>query len=168
LILKNHPLSTNPLSTNQLSIKMSTIHLTTFIAAPIERVFDLSRSIDLHKISTAHTDEEAVAGVTTGLINKNETVTWKAKHLFKTRLFTSIITEMQKGDFKSVKHEHYFKQVDNGTIMIDLFNFESPYGIIGNCFNVIYLKNYLQKLIVQRNVVIKEFAETEKWKAILT
>jgi ligand-binding SRPBCC domain-containing protein len=156
---------------------MSTIHLTTFIAAPIQRVFDLSRSINLHKISTAHTNEEAIAGVTSGLINATETVTWKAKHLFKTRLFTTLISEMQspnffidemqKGDFKSLKHEHHFKKVDNGTIMIDIMNFESPYGIIGKWFNKIYLKNYLQKFIVQRNVVIKEYAETEKWKAIL-
>jgi ligand-binding SRPBCC domain-containing protein len=157
---------------------MSTIHLTTFIAAPIERVFDLSRSINLHKISTAHTNEEAIGGITSGLINKNETVTWRAKHLFKTRLYTSIISEMQspnffidemqKGDFKSLKHEHHFKKIDNGTIMIDILSFESPYGIIGKWFNKIYLKNYLQKFIVQRNVVIKEYAETQKWKAILS
>ncbi len=157
---------------------MSTIHLTTFIAAPIERVFDLSRSISLHKISTAHTNEEAIGGITSGLINKNETVTWRAKHLFKTRLYTSIISEMQspnffidemqKGDFKSLKHEHHFKKIDNGTIMIDILSFESPYGIIGKWFNKIYLKNYLQKFIVQRNVVIKEYAETQKWKAILS
>ncbi len=157
---------------------MPSIHLTTFIAAPIQRVFDLSRSINLHKISTAHTNEEAIAGITSGLINKNETVTWRAKHLFKTRTYTSIISEMlspnffvdemQKGDFKSLKHEHHFKQVDNGTIMIDILNFESPYGIIGKWFNNIYLKNYLQKFIVQRNVVIKQYAETEKWKSILS
>ncbi|MBL0146045.1 MAG: SRPBCC family protein [Chitinophagaceae bacterium] len=156
---------------------MSTIHLTTFIAAPIERVFDLSRSINLHKISTTHTNEEAIAGVTTGLINKTETVTWRAKHLFKTRLYTTIITEMEspvffvdemkKGDFKSLKHEHHFKKIDNGTIMIDVLTFESPYGIIGKWFNKIYLKNYLQNFIVLRNAVIKNYAETEKWKAVL-
>ena len=135
---------------------MCTIHLTTFIAAPIERVFDLSRSISLHKISTAHSNKEAIGGITSGLINKNETVTWKAKHLFKIRYFTTrisemqsqnfFIDEMQKGDFKSLKHEHHFKKIDNGTIMIDILNFESPYGIIGKWFNKIYLKNLLQKL----------------------
>jgi ligand-binding SRPBCC domain-containing protein len=157
---------------------MSTIHLTTFIAAPIQRVFDLSRSINLHKISTAQTNEEAIAGVTTGLINHGETVTWRAKHLFKTRELTTIISamqtptmfidEMQKGDFKSMKHEHHFKQIDNGTIMIDILTFESPYGIIGKWFNKLYLKNYLQKFIVQRNAVIKQYAETDKWKAVLS
>jgi len=156
---------------------MCTIHLTTFIAAPIERVFDLSRSISLHKISSAHTNKEAIGGITSGLINKNETVTWKAKHLFKIRYFTTrisemqspnfFIDEMQKGDFKSLKHEHHFKKIDNGTIMIDILNFESPYGIIGKWFNKIYLKNILQKFIVQRNIVIKDYAETGKWKALL-
>ena len=51
---------------------MPKIHITTFIAAPVERVFNLSRSITLHKISTKDTGEEAIAGVTSGLINLNE------------------------------------------------------------------------------------------------
>jgi hypothetical protein len=55
----------------------------TFIKNNIEVVFNLSRSIDLHLISTAKTNEKAVAGVTIGLINLNETVTWEANHLFK-------------------------------------------------------------------------------------
>lgn len=156
---------------------MSTIHLTTFITAPIQRVFDLSRSITLHKISTAHTNEKAIAGVTSGLINKDETVTWQAKHLFKTRQHTSIITamdspntftdEMIKGDFKNFKHQHHFKQIENGTIMIDIIDFESPYGALGKFFNTIYLKKYVEKFIILRNDIIKQYAETEKWKAIL-
>ena len=156
---------------------MSKIHLTSFIAAPIERVFDLSRSINLHQISTASSNEKAVDGVLTGLINKDETVTWQAKHLFKTRLFTSKITAMQspvsftdemvKGDFKSFHHEHHFKAAANGTIMIDLINFETPYGKIGKIVNALFLKSYLQKFLIKRNEVIKEYAETQKWKAIL-
>jgi ligand-binding SRPBCC domain-containing protein len=156
---------------------MSKIHLTTFIAAPIERVFNLSRSINLHKISTAQTQEEAIAGVTTGLINLDETVTWQAKHLFKTRQHTSKITAMQtpvsftdemiKGDFKSFCHQHFFKTIDNGTIMIDILEFESPYGSIGKIFNTIYLKKYLENFLITRNKTIKEYAETAKWKAIL-
>ena len=156
---------------------MSKIHLTTIIAAPIERVFDLSRSINLHKISTSHTKETAIAGVTSGLINKDETVTWQANHLFKKRQHTSKITamdspvsftdEMITGDFKSFKHQHYFKQIENGTIMIDIIDFESPYGALGKWFNAVYLKKYLEKLILLRNDIVKEYAETEKWKAIL-
>lgn len=156
---------------------MAKIHLTSFISAPIKRVFDLSRSINLHQISTASTNEKAIDGVMNGLINKNETVTWQAKHLFKTRMFTTKITEMQspdfftdemiKGDFKSFRHEHYFKAAENGTIVIDILNFESPYGTIGKIANSVFLKSYLEKLLINRNAVIKEYAETQKWKAIL-
>ena len=156
---------------------MPKIHLTSFIAAPIERVFDLSRSINLHQISTASTKEKAIAGVMNGLINKNETVTWQAKHLFKTRQFTSKITEMQtpvlftdemvKGDFVSFHHEHHFKAAANGTILIDLVNFETPYGIFGKIANRLFLASYIEKLLTKRNAVIKEYAETQKWKAIL-
>jgi ligand-binding SRPBCC domain-containing protein len=156
---------------------MPKIHLTSFIAAPIERVFDLSRSINLHQISTASTNEKAIDGIMNGLINKNETVTWQAKHLFKTRLFTSKITEMcspnffvdemVKGDFISFHHEHHFKAAENGTIMIDLVNFATPYGIIGKIANSLFLASHIEKLLIKRNSVIKDYAETQKWKAIL-
>ena len=59
---------------------MTLIKLETNINAPIERVFDLARSIDLHKISTAHTNEQAIAGKTSGLIGMDESVIWRAKH----------------------------------------------------------------------------------------
>ena len=156
---------------------MTTIHLTTFIAAPIERVFDLSRSIDLHKRSMIDSNEEAIAGVTSGLIELGQTVTWKAKHLLKTRYLKSKITEMDRpnsfvdeqvsGDFQSFRHEHHFKAVQNGTFLIDVFEFKSPYGKIGLVFSQLYLKRYLTKLMERRNEIIKQYAETERWKFIL-
>jgi len=156
---------------------MPRIHLTSFIAAPIERVFDLSRSINLHQISTASTNEKAIEGVMTGLINKDETVTWQAKHLFKLRQFTSKITEMKspdffvdemiKGDFTSFHHEHHFKTAENGSIVIDIVHFETPYGIIGKLANSLFLTSYLERFLTKRNEVIKEYAETQKWKTIL-
>ena len=59
---------------------MPSIKIQTKINAPIEVVFDLSRNITLHEISTGNSNEKAIAGVTHGLINLNETVTWRAKH----------------------------------------------------------------------------------------
>lgn len=157
--------------------KMPTIHLTTFIAAPADRVFDLSRSIELHKQSMNNHKEEAVAGTRFGLIEKDETVTWRARHLFKNRILRSRISEMKKtdmfideqveGDFKAMRHEHYFKPCDNGTIMIDLLQFESPYGLMGRMFNRVFLTGYIKSLLEKRNATIKEFAETDKWKKLL-
>jgi ligand-binding SRPBCC domain-containing protein len=156
---------------------MPTIHLTTFIEAPPDRVFDLSRSIDLHKKSMAHTNEDAVAGTTSGLIKLHEFVTWKAKHIGKVRVLKVKITEMKsplsftdemvEGDFKELKHEHHFKPTNNGTFLIDLFTFQIPYGIAGKLFTKVYLTKYLRKLLEQRNAVIKEYAESNKWKNVL-
>ena len=156
---------------------MPIIHLTTFVAAPVDVVFNLSRSIDLHKKSMIHYKEEAVAGIRFGLIEKEETVTWKAKHLFKTRFLRVKITDMKKpdhftdeqveGNFKMMKHEHHFKPCDNGTILIDQFYFESPFGAMGKLFNSLYLTNYIKRLLEQRNKTIKDYAETEKWMRLL-
>ncbi len=153
------------------------IHLTTFIEAPADRVFNLSRSITLHKKSMEHTREVAVAGTVSGLLGLDETVTWKAKHLGKQRLLKVKITQMQEplsftdemveGSFRSMKHEHHFKEVSNGTIMIDLFKYEIPYGRLGKLFNQLYLTKYIRRLLEQRNRVIKEYAESNKWQHLL-
>jgi len=107
----------------------------------------------------------------------DDTVTWKAKHLLKTRILKSKIVamnrplfftdEMMDGDFKSLRHEHHFKKIDNGTLLIDLFSFESPYGGLGKLANNLFLTRYLKKLLELRNQMIKEYAESEKWKFIL-
>ncbi len=156
---------------------MPTIHLTTFIAAPVNMVFDLCRNIDLHRQSMHDYKEEAVSGIRFGVIEKDETVTWKAKHLFKTRLLRVKITEMKKpemfiseqvkGDFTVMRHEHYFKPCDNGTIMIDLFYFETPYGILGQGLNKLYLTHYIKRLLEKRNKTIQEFAESDKGEKLL-
>ena len=156
---------------------MPIIHLTTFVAAPANVVFDLSRHIGVHKESMSKFKEEAVAGTRFGLIEKEDTVTWKARHFFKNRFLRVKITEMQKpdhftdeqlqGDFKMMKHEHHFKPCDNGTILIDLFYYEVPYGTAGKIFDKLYLFKYLTRLLQQRNKTIRGYAESDKWKRLL-
>ena len=148
---------------------MARFEITTFIHNRQEIVFDLSRSIDLHMISTAQTKERAVAGVTTGLIGLNETVTWRAFHLFKTRSFTSAITafdfpfsfkdEMTAGDLKSFSHTHIFEPENGGTLMRDVVALEAPFGFTGKILMALFLKNYFRKLMKERNAIIKKYAE---------
>lgn len=156
---------------------MPVIELTTAINAPIERCFDLARSIDLHKLSTEGTNEEAVAGVTSGLIGRNEEVTWRARHFGIVQKLSSRITkfdrpyhfrdEMIKGIFKAISHDHLFHEADGMTVMKDEFYFESPGWIIGTLFNHLVLTNYLRELLVKRNQIVKEYAESTLWKKIL-
>ena len=64
---------------------MSRIELTTVIAAPLERCFDLSLSVDVHLESTAHTDERVVAGPMSGVLALGDEITWEARHLGRRR-----------------------------------------------------------------------------------
>jgi ligand-binding SRPBCC domain-containing protein len=156
---------------------MPRIELHTEIMATRNIVFDLARSIDLHKISTKHTSEEAIAGKTAGLIGINETVTWKAQHFGIYQNLTSKITaykfseyfvdEMVDGAFKSFRHEHWFSDLPDGTLMIDFFEYKSPYGMLGCLIDWLFLKRYLTNLLTIRNTTIKEFAEDDKHKSIL-
>lgn len=109
----------NEVSLQGQPVPMPHIKLETIINAPIERCFDLARSIDLHKISTGNTQEEAIAGTTSGLIGLNETVTWRARHFGVRQTLTSKITEFERphffvdemleGAFKSIYHKHIFR-----------------------------------------------------------
>ena len=156
---------------------MPRIKIRTEIKSKKEIVFDLSRSIDLHKISTAHTNEQAIAGKVSGLIELNESVTWRAKHFGVYQNLTSKITEfdkpnyfvdeMQEGAFKEFKHEHHFTELNGETLMIDIFNYKSPFGILGELADRIFLEKYMTELLSKRNQVVKEFAESEKWKTVL-
>ncbi len=148
---------------------MPFIEINTFIDAPIDKCFDLARSIDLHLDSMAKTKEKAIAGRTSGLIEMGETVTWRAKHFGVWQTLTSKITafsfphsftdEMVSGVFKSFKHQHLFSPNNGGTLMVDIFAFESPFGILGKLANVLFLNNYMSKLLKSRNKLIKEIAE---------
>jgi ligand-binding SRPBCC domain-containing protein len=148
---------------------MPKIELLTEINAPIEKCFDLARSIDLHMESTSWTGEKAIAGKTSGLIELDETVTWRAKHFGIWQNLTSRITEferpnffvdeMVKGAFKSIRHEHYFLARHGQTLMKDVFVYESPLAILGRLFNWLVLTRYMTKLLERRNRVIKEAAE---------
>jgi len=145
---------------------MPVIELATHINAPIGKCFDLARNIDVHVASTRHTGETAIAGRTSGLIELGEWVTWRAKHFGIWQTLTSKITEMEypnfftdemgQGAFKNFRHEHYFFAIKDETLMKDIFRYESPYGTI---FDLVFLQNYMRRLLEKRNLVIKEVAE---------
>ena len=155
---------------------MAFIHLTTFMQAPCERVFDLSRHVSVHKHSMAKYREKIVNSVS-GLMDLNDEVIWKARHFFKERMLTVKINaikkpsyfkdEQVKGDFKRMVHEHYFKPVNNGTLMIDQVTYDLPFGVIGKLADKIYFEKYLKSLLAERNAVIKQIAESNQWKQYL-
>ena len=151
---------------------MAMIHVETTITAPIERCFDLARDIDFHVKSVASTNERAIAGRVTGLIGIDESVTWEARHLGATRQFTARVTrydypvhfrdEMTQGAFQSFVHDHQFEAQDNVTIMIDIINFQSPWGPVGWLVDQCFMRGYLCRLLKSRCLAIKAEAESNQ------
>lgn len=156
---------------------MPKIHITTFINAPVELVFDLSRNLTLLKKILNNGKEQLLADTSSVLIGKGESVTLKAKHLGKLRMLTTKIVELEKpgmyqelqvkGDLKSFTHEHHFKKTENGTIMIDVVEFEGPKDIIGSVAAPFFLKKYFETFLAKKNDLIRQYAESDKWRAII-
>jgi ligand-binding SRPBCC domain-containing protein len=157
---------------------MPVIQIETIIHAPIDRVFNLARSIDLHQVSAGKTNEKAIAGKTTGLIELGDEVTWQARHFGVQQKLSVRITAMNRphdftdqmirGAFKRFDHQHqFFSESDQTTRMVDVFDYTSPFGLLGKMADALFLKRYMTEFLNERNQVIKAVAESEKWKAVL-
>ena len=150
---------------------MTTINHTTKIKATKQIVFDASRNIDIHQQSASKSKEAAIDGITFGLINLNETVTWRGKHFgfyltHKSRItamnfYDYFMDEMEEGKFKSFRHEHAFEEQNGITIMKDHLQYETPFGIFGKVFDSLFLKNHLIRFLLERNKILKEVAEKQ-------
>ena len=151
----------------------SMIKIITEIKAPVNIVFDLARSIDLHKDSVIGTSEKIVDGRLVGLIQFDEFVTFQGIHFGIRQTFSSKITvfdkpkffrdEMIKGSFTSFSHDHNFESSNNGTIMTDKIEYRCPCFIIGKLLNRIILHRHLHRLLEAINNYIKMVAESGKW-----
>lgn len=148
---------------------MTTIKLKTIIKASANKCFDVSRDIKIHELSTKVTNERAIAGKTSGLCEVNDEITWEATHFgIRQRLKVKITKvnrpiffedTMLKGAFKSMRHEHHFRQMNDRTEMTDIFIYEVPFGFFGKLFDIFILKNYMTKFLTIRNQIIKEVSE---------
>ncbi len=148
---------------------MQRVLVETRIAAPPERCFLLSLSIDLHLQSTGPTKERVIAGVDHGLIGPGENVTFRAKHFGLWLEHATTISgyhrphyfqdRMVRGMFRSFEHDHYFEEQPYGTRMVDDLRFSAPLGALGLLVESLVLKSYFRQFLQRRNQVIKSTAE---------
>ena len=148
---------------------MPVIHFETFNHALRQRVFDVNLDVDAHAAAFAATGERAVGGVTHGLLSLGDTVTWEAVHFgVRQRLATRIThydrphafrDEMTAGAFHSFQHDHTFTEADGGTLMVDHFAYTAPLGMLGVLADRLFLRRYVQRLLMQRAGFIKMLAE---------
>lgn len=156
---------------------MPVIQLSTSIDAPVERVFDLSRSIDLHQDSATGTRERAIAGRTSGLVNAGDEVTWRGRHFGIWQTLTVRIAALErptyfsdvmvKGAFRRMEHQHHFTECAGGTLMRDVFSYNSPLGILGRFADRLFVERHMRAFLLERNRVLKAVAESDLWERYL-
>ena len=146
--------------------------------APVERCFDLARSVDLHAASASIIHGEAVGGCKTGLAEPGDCTMWSARFFgLRFSLATQIMAyarphrfsdELQKGLFTRFGH-HYTFRADGAsrTVMEDEFFFQSPLGPIGALFDRAVLRRRMRTVAEFRVQYIKRVAESEEWKKYL-
>ena len=145
---------------------MSRIELITSIAAPRERCFDLSLSVDVHLESTVDTGERVVTGPTSGLLRLGDEITWEARHLGRRRQLAMRVSaydrprmfrdELVRGPLRKLVHDHFFEQLAQGTEMRDVFEFDSGIRLL----DALVLARHFRRLLVRRNETIKSLAES--------
>lgn len=149
---------------------MPVIRIETLIHAPPEACFDLARDVEAHIASAARTKERAVGGVTTGLLDLGDEVTWEATHFGIRQQLTSRITrfdrprmftdEMVRGTLGGFEHLHEFSPESAGTRMVDVFTYRAPLGLLGRLADVLFLERYMRDFLTERARRLKETLET--------
>jgi hypothetical protein len=152
----------------------------TIIDAPIQRCFDLARSVEVHLLNNIHGGEQALAidGVTSGLPVLSQRVTWRSKHFGLWHNVTTEYTAMQpptnfqtimvKGIFRTMQADHYFRTLPSGaTEMKDDFRVAAHLPILGPLAEILFLRRYMLMLLRERNTVIKQLAESNDWQHFL-
>jgi ligand-binding SRPBCC domain-containing protein len=157
---------------------MPIIHLTSCIHAPVDRVFNLSRSISLHKAVIRKYDHGNIdGGGSEGLMKQGDKIRFQLKLMGARR---ALVTQMEhldfpkefssalvSGPFKSLHHQHHFKSIDNGTLLIDLLEYEPAFGLAGKMADAMIIRSFLKKYLEAKNKLIKQYAEGEKWKVVI-
>jgi ligand-binding SRPBCC domain-containing protein len=147
------------------------IHLVveTRIEAPPEVCFDLARDVRIHEQTTGRTRERVVEMSGGPMLELGDEVTFEAVHLgIRQRLTSRIVgydrpksfaDEMQKGAFKSLRHEHRFVADNGGTRMIDEMWLTAPLGPLGWLAEQLFLRGYMRRFLAARGKELKGLAE---------
>jgi ligand-binding SRPBCC domain-containing protein len=157
---------------------LATIRLSVEVRAPVERCFDLARSVDFHLASTPGTGERVVAGRQRGLLALDDEVTWEARHFGVRQRLTSRITQFSRpthfrdsqvaGAFKWFHHDHHFEAIAVGTRITDVFQFQAPLGLAGRLAELLVLTAYMRRFLARRLALLREAVESERWRDFLT
>ena len=149
---------------------MVEIQLETRIKAPIQTVFDLMRNVEVHGKAAQWTHENVVES-SAQLLGLNDTVTFRARHFGVTQSLSAKVIQFEaphrlvdiqtKGAFRSLRHEHLFREERGVTVMTDRLQIAAPFGPLGWIAERLFLASYMKNFLIRKNQKLKSIAETE-------
>jgi ligand-binding SRPBCC domain-containing protein len=148
---------------------VGSIRVETVIRAPIERCFDLARSVEAHIASTSKTAEGVIAGRKEGLFELGDSITWEGRHFgLRLRQGSTItrtepphvfVDEGMSGPLKGFRHVHQFVAEGGATLMVDTFEYELPMGMLGRLADRLAVERHMVRLLTDRAAYLKAEAE---------
>ena len=151
---------------------MVRIELEMLVRAPPAACYALALNVQAHLDSTQQTGERVLVGPASGQLQLGDVVTWEARHFGIRQQLTVKITaaspphhfrdELVRGAFKTLRHDHYFEAIEGGTRVRDVFEFGSPFGLVGRCVDALVLRRYLTRLLRTRNAALKQRLEQNR------
>ena len=146
------------------------IVIETRIAAPIELCFDLARDPAAHAEQAAFTGERVVEpGRTTGLLELGDLLTFEGRHLGVRQRLTVRITEMQppvrfvdegvRSAFRRLRHVHEFRVEGDVTVMCDVIEWTSPFGVLGRIADALFVTRHMRWFVTEKQRRLKAMVE---------
>lgn len=151
----------------------ATVVVETVVSLPPDEgpgvMMDLALDPDVHASSQASARERVVARTGQGLLERDDTVTFRARHLGIWWTMSARVTELDRparfvdeqvaGPFAAFRHTHRFEGRGNRTAMIDEFSFRLPGGAVGGVVARLVAVPYLRRLLTHRGAHLAAIAE---------
>jgi len=150
----------------------------THIAAPLERVFQLScslaiveRELGMRPVATPDTTR------TSGLATAGDRIRWEGWQLGFWNYHVSLISAyrpceffqdtMLAGRFRFFQHDHRFTAAGAEVLLKDTVRFSLPWGWAGQLVGKYILAPHIAALMRRRFALLKRIAESDEWRAYL-
>jgi ligand-binding SRPBCC domain-containing protein len=131
----------------------------------------------LHKALLRQYKDGTLDGGSEGLMGLEDKISFRLTFLGRTRELVTRIDALEfpdmfnstlvRGTFKRLRHQHFFKPIENGTLLIDLLEYEPAFGAFGRLADNLVVRAFLRKYLDAKNRLIKQYAEGEKWRIVI-